>query len=134
MLVSSAIYFLLTTIKFYTFFFFRHFKTQHHHIPTEDQQTFDTLCLADIKPKKTWLEVHEEFYREPPKNPGKILLLYSRDSKIFTDLQQAFRRSHLKTYFVFACLVLTFPKRSVRSYFQLFGAEFTRKLQSAGPI
>ena len=71
--------------------FCRHFKT-HHHIPTEDQHTFDTLCLADIKPKKTWVEVHEDFYREPPKNPGKILLLYSPDSKPFKDLQQAFRR------------------------------------------
>jgi hypothetical protein len=70
----------------------RHSKSQHHHIPTDEHHTFDTLCLADIKPKKTWVEVHEEFYREPPKNPGKILLLYSRDSKAFTDLQQAFRR------------------------------------------
>ena len=51
----------------------------------------DTLKLADIRPKRTWLDVHEDFYREPPANPGKILLLYSPDSKQFKELQGAFR-------------------------------------------
>jgi hypothetical protein len=51
----------------------------------------DTLKLTDIRPKRTWLDVHEEFYREPPANPGKILLLYSPDSKQFKELQVAFR-------------------------------------------
>ena len=53
----------------------------------EDQQTFDTLCLHDENekvvavsatspvPKKSWNQMHDEFYAEPPKNPGKILLL-----------------------------------------------------------
>jgi hypothetical protein len=35
--------------------------------------------------------MHDEFYAEPPKNPGKILLLYSPDSKHFKELQKAFR-------------------------------------------
>lgn len=51
----------------------------------------DTLKLTDIRPKRTWLDVHEDFYREPPTNPGKILLLYSPDSKKFKELQGAFR-------------------------------------------
>ena len=51
----------------------------------------DTLKLTDIRPKRTWLDVHEDFYREPPANPGKILLLYSPDSKQFKELQVAFR-------------------------------------------
>ena len=51
----------------------------------------DTLKLTDIRPKRTWLDVHEDFYREPPANPGKILLLYSPDSKKFKELQVAFR-------------------------------------------
>jgi hypothetical protein len=51
----------------------------------------DTLKLTDIKPKRTWSDVHEDFYREPPANPGKILLLYSPDSRPFKELQVAFR-------------------------------------------
>jgi hypothetical protein len=51
----------------------------------------DTLKLTYIRPKRTWLDVHEDFYREPPANPGKILLLYSPDSKKFKELQVAFR-------------------------------------------
>ena len=82
----------------------------HHHTPIpvkqEDAQTFDTLCMNDpdnmdkhdedgvdgeartpALPQKTWVAMHEEFYAEPPKNPGKILLLYSPDSKQFKELQ-----------------------------------------------
>ena len=51
----------------------------------------DTLKLTDIRPKRTWSDVHEDFYREPPANPGKILLLYSPDSRSFKELQVAFR-------------------------------------------
>lgn len=51
----------------------------------------DTLRLTDIKPKRTWSDVHDEFYRDPPPTPGKILLLYSPDSKVFKDLQGSFR-------------------------------------------
>jgi len=51
----------------------------------------DTLKLTDIRPKRTWLDVHEDFYREPPANPGKILLLYSPDSRQFKELQGALR-------------------------------------------
>ena len=67
-------------------------------------QTFDTICLNDpeninpsrdgvdgstipVLPQKTWTEMHDEFYAEPPKNPGKILLLYSPDTKQFKELQ-----------------------------------------------
>lgn len=79
----------------------------------EDQQTFDTLCLQEDEaaltgsvgasvvdggvvvhlhhPRKTWEQMHDEFYAEPPKNPGKILLLYSPDSAQFKELQRAFR-------------------------------------------
>ena len=70
----------------------------------EDAQTFDTICLNDpenvnqnqdgvdggtmpVLPQKTWTEMHDEFYAEPPKNPGKILLLYSPDTKQFKELQ-----------------------------------------------
>ena len=35
-----------------------------------------------LQPKKTWAELHSEWDEEPPKNPGKILLLYSPDSKV----------------------------------------------------
>ena len=34
-------------------------------------------------PKKSWLQLHEEWDAEPPKNPGKILFLYSPDSPAF---------------------------------------------------
>ena len=51
----------------------------------------DTLKLTDLRPKRTWNEVHEDFYQEPPANPGKILLLYSPDSRSFKELQGAFR-------------------------------------------
>ena len=37
------------------------------------------------------MDVHEDFYREPPANPGKILLLYSPDSRQFKELQGALR-------------------------------------------
>ena len=47
--------------------------------------------MTDIRPKRTWSDVHEDFYREPPANPGKILLLYSPDSRSFKELQVAFR-------------------------------------------
>ena len=81
-------------------------KRQHIAIPLkqEDAQTFDTICLNDpeninsnqdgvdgltmpVLPQKTWTEMHDEFYAEPPKNPGKILLLYSPDTKQFKELQ-----------------------------------------------
>ena len=85
-------------------------KRQHIAVPVkqEDAQTFDTICLNDpenvgrnqdgvdgdammssrpILPQKTWTEMHDEFYAEPPKNPGKILLLYSPDTKQFKELQ-----------------------------------------------
>ena len=80
-------------------------KRQHIAIPLkqEDAQTFDTICLNDPEnnlnqdgvdgstmpalPQKTWTEMHDEFYAEPPKNPGKILLLYSPDTKQFKELQ-----------------------------------------------
>ena len=51
----------------------------------------DTLKLTDLRPKRTWHEVHEDFYKEPPANPGKILLLYSPDSVAFKELQTSFR-------------------------------------------
>ena len=51
----------------------------------------DTLKLTDLRPKRTWHEVHEDFYKEPPANPGKILLLYSPDSLAFKELQASFR-------------------------------------------
>ena len=44
-----------------------------------------------VKPKKTWAEMHSEWDVEPPKNPGKILLLYSPDTEGFKALQSAFR-------------------------------------------
>ena len=81
-------------------------KRQHIAVPLkqEDAQTFDTICLNDpenvmqnqdgvdgatmpVLPQKTWTEMHDEFYAEPPKNPGKILLLYSPDTKQFKELQ-----------------------------------------------
>ena len=84
-------------------------KRQHIAIPLkqEDAQTFDTICLNDpeninsnqdgvdgltmpVLPQKTWTEMHDEFYAEPPKNPGKILLLYSPDTKQFKELQVSF--------------------------------------------
>jgi hypothetical protein len=60
---------------------------------------FEGLCLNDtatgttqvFQPKKSWLELHEEWDREPPKNPGKILFLYSPDSPSFKLLQTAFK-------------------------------------------
>ena len=87
------------------FNFFRS-KRQHIALPLkqEDAQTFDTICLNDpenvnqnqdgvdggtmpVLPHMTWTEMHDEFYAEPPKNPGKILLLYSPDTKQFKELQ-----------------------------------------------
>ena len=92
----------------YNFYFYRT-KRQHIAIPLkqEDAQTFDTICLNDpeninsnhdgvdgvtmpVLPQKTWTEMHDEFYAEPPKNPGKILLLYSPDTKQFKELQVSF--------------------------------------------
>ena len=53
------------------------------------------LCLTEPGmgpvPKKTWVELHSEWDTEPPKNPGKILLLFSPDSKLFKDLQSSFK-------------------------------------------
>lgn len=73
-------------------------KNKRKRLRAEDQQTFDTLCLHDENekvvatiPKKSWAQMHNEFYAEPPKNPGKILLLYSPDSKQFKELQKSFR-------------------------------------------
>ena len=89
--------------------YFDRTKRQHIAIPLkqEDAQTFDTICLNDpeninsnqdgvdgltmpVLPQKTWTEMHDEFYAEPPKNPGKILLLYSPDTKQFKELQVSF--------------------------------------------
>ena len=49
------------------------------------------LHSAPVKPKRTWAELHTEWDVEPPKNPGKILLLYSPDSAGFKELQAGFR-------------------------------------------
>ena len=60
----------------------------------EDQRTFDTLCMneeLEKVPKKSWNQIHDEFHADPPKNPGKILLLYSPDSKQFKELQKSLR-------------------------------------------
>ena len=43
-----------------------------------------------VLPQKTWKEMHDEFHAEPPKNPGKILLLYSPDTTQFKELQVRF--------------------------------------------
>ncbi len=51
----------------------------------------DPSAANSLRPKKTWAELHQEWDVEPPKNPGKILLLYSPDSKLFRDLQGAFK-------------------------------------------
>ena len=62
---------------------------------------FEGLCLNDpviYTPKKTWLELHTEWDTAPPKNPGKILLLYSPDSKSYKGLQ-----SQLKDFIQTAC-------------------------------
>lgn len=46
---------------------------------------------STFRPKQTWLELHDLWDREPPKNPGKILFLYSPDSNSFRDLQDQFK-------------------------------------------
>ena len=51
----------------------------------------DPSAANSLRPKKTWAELHQEWDTEPPKNPGKILLLYSPDSKLFRDLQASFK-------------------------------------------
>lgn len=65
-------------------------KDSHEPLPVSPSN-LDTLKLTDIRPKRTWSDVHEDFYKEPPANPGKILLLYSPDSRAFKELQKAFR-------------------------------------------
>ena len=49
------------------------------------------MPTSAVVAKKTWLELHAEWDVEPPKNPGKILLLYSPDSGSFKELQTAFK-------------------------------------------
>ena len=85
----------------------------------------DTLKLTDIRPKRTWLDVHEDFYREPPANPGKILLLYSPDSKQFKELQVAFRSfleiaCHCVVLGTFIYYVSTYSWASENCHFCLF--------------
>ncbi|TRY79228.1 hypothetical protein TCAL_17049 [Tigriopus californicus] len=72
----------------------RHKKFPDHH--RNETIPFEGLCLHDssgvsFPPKKTWVELHSEWDRQPPKNPGKILLLYSPDTKLFKDLQNSFK-------------------------------------------
>ena len=72
--------------------FFKYFRPKNSHDPLPiSPSNLDTLKLTDLRPKRTWNEVHEDFYQEPPANPGKILLLYSPDSRSFKELQGAFR-------------------------------------------
>ena len=71
-------------------FFYSPKHGTHEPLPISPSN-LDTLKLTDIRPKRTWSDVHEDFYREPPANPGKILLLYSPDSRSFKELQVAFR-------------------------------------------
>ena len=61
---------------------------------------FEGLCLSDpgghqvdgvVRARKTWAELHTEWDKQPPKNPGKILLLYSPDTDAFKELQAAFK-------------------------------------------
>ena len=72
------------------YFFYSPKHGTHEPLPISPSN-LDTLKLTDIRPKRTWSDVHEDFYREPPANPGKILLLYSPDSRSFKELQVAFR-------------------------------------------
>ena len=66
----------------------------HRGSPRDETIPFEGLPQSPhtaIKPKKTWAELHTEWDVEPPKNPGKILLLYSPDTDGFKELQSAFR-------------------------------------------
>ncbi len=82
----------------------RSFRGKKHRVNLrrdEPGAQFDGLCLGDtntLVPKKTWVELHSEWDTEPPKNPGKILLLYSPDSSLFRDLQAS-----LKSFLEMAC-------------------------------
>lgn len=67
-------------------------------IPFQGLSMNEVASQNTFVPKKTWIELHAEWDTEPPKNPGKILLLYSPDSKLFKDLQ-----SSLKSFLEMAC-------------------------------
>jgi len=51
----------------------------------------EVISLAPVHDKITWSELHKEWDTKEDKVRGKILLLYSPDTKLFKELQEAFK-------------------------------------------
>ena len=51
----------------------------------------EVISLAPVHDKITWSELHKEWDTREDKVRGKILLLYSPDTKLFKELQEAFK-------------------------------------------
>lgn len=58
-----------------------------------DQVDFggDAISLAGISERQSWAELHKEWESREDKARGKILLLYSPDTKLFRELQENFK-------------------------------------------
>jgi len=77
-------------------------KKSKRRYSVEDPVAFDCLTTVDGaargSSKRTWADVHSQWDTDPPKGPGKILLLYSPDTKLFRELQES-----LKSFLEVAC-------------------------------
>jgi len=59
----------------------------------EDEVDFprEVISLAPLSDRRSWAELHKEWESREEKARGKILLLYSPDTKLFKELQEAFK-------------------------------------------
>lgn len=51
----------------------------------------EVISLAPLSDRRSWAELHKEWESREEKARGKILLLYSPDTKLFKELQEAFK-------------------------------------------
>lgn len=58
----------------------------------------EDFCLTSIPDRLTWTEVHEQWEKGEGVTRGRLLLLYSPDTKLFRELQEA-----LKSFLDLAC-------------------------------
>ena len=71
------------------------YMSKYENIPKYGRRGVVTSCegisLAPLHDRISWAELHREWDTREDKARGKILLLYSPDTKLFKELQEAFK-------------------------------------------